>query len=154
LKSGLASGTVADVRVTLHQVLEQAVIHELIASNPVDRVAAPKVVRGTRRALVSDAARHLVGAASDDRLGAVVALLFVQDLAALGPSVGTNRDEPTLVRHGCDEGANTRRGSLSGVRAPRLCARCASDCRCRTTAAGGEAGSSELRPKSKPPSEM
>lgn len=32
LKSGLASGTVADVRVTLHQVLEQAVIHELIAS--------------------------------------------------------------------------------------------------------------------------
>ena len=38
LKSGLASGTVADVRVTLHQVLEQAVIHELIASNPVDRV--------------------------------------------------------------------------------------------------------------------
>ena len=54
LKSGLASGTVADVRVTLHQVLEQAVIHELIASNPVDRVAAPKVVRGARRALVSE----------------------------------------------------------------------------------------------------
>ena len=78
LKSGLASGTVADVRVTLHQVLEQAVIHELIASNPVDRVAAPKVVRGARRALVSEDARNLVGAASDDRLGAVVALLFVQ----------------------------------------------------------------------------
>ncbi len=54
LKSGLASGSVADVRVTLHQVLEQAVIHELIASNPVDRVAAPKVVRGARRALVSE----------------------------------------------------------------------------------------------------
>ena len=78
LKSGLASGTVADVRVTLHQVLEQAVIHELIASNPVDRVAAPKVVRGARRALVSEDARRLVGAAADDRLGAVVALLFVQ----------------------------------------------------------------------------
>jgi len=59
-------------------VLEQAVIHELIASNPVDRVAAPKVVRGARRALVSEDARHLVGAAADDRLGAVVALLFVQ----------------------------------------------------------------------------
>ena len=78
LKSGLASGTVADVRVTLHQVLEQAVLHELIASNPVDRVAAPKVVRGARRALVSEDARHLVESASDDRLGAVVALLFVQ----------------------------------------------------------------------------
>ncbi len=78
LKSGLASGTVADVRVTLHQVLEQAVLHELIASNPVDRVAAPKVVRGARRALVSADARNLVESASDDRLGAVVALLFVQ----------------------------------------------------------------------------
>ena len=58
--------------------LEQAVLHELIASNPVDRVAAPKVVRGARRALVSSDARNLVGAAAHDRLGAVVALLFVQ----------------------------------------------------------------------------
>jgi integrase len=78
LKSGLASGTVADVRVTLHQVLEQAVIHELIASNPVDRVAAPKVTHKSARALTSEEARRLVGAASADRLGAAVALLFVQ----------------------------------------------------------------------------
>jgi integrase len=77
-KSGLASGTVADVRVTLHQVLEQAVVRELSASNPVDRNAAPKVVRGPRRALVSADALHLVESASDDRLGAVAALLFVQ----------------------------------------------------------------------------
>ena len=78
LKSGLASGTVADVRVTLHQVLEQAVIHELIASNPVDRVAAPKVTHKSARALTSEEARRLVEAASADRLGAAVALLFVQ----------------------------------------------------------------------------
>ena len=78
LKSGLASGTVADVRVTLHQVLEQAVIHELIASNPVDRVSAPKVTHKSARALTSEEARRLVEAASADRLGAAVALLFVQ----------------------------------------------------------------------------
>jgi integrase len=78
LKSRLASGTVADVRVTLHQVLEQAVIHELIASNPVDRVAAPKVTHKSARALTSEEARRLVEAASADRLGAAVALLFVQ----------------------------------------------------------------------------
>ena len=78
LKSGLASGTVADVRVTLHQVLEQAVIHELIASNPVDRVAAPKVTHKSAWALTSEEARRLVETASVDRLGAAVALLFVQ----------------------------------------------------------------------------
>ena len=33
LKSGLASGTVGDVRVTLRQVLEQGVIHELITAS-------------------------------------------------------------------------------------------------------------------------
>ena len=77
LNSGLAPKTVADVRVTLRQVLEQAVINELIASNPVDRVAAPKVVRSTKRALDSHEARQLVHAASTDRLGAAVALLFV-----------------------------------------------------------------------------
>ncbi len=53
LKSGLASGTVVDVRVTLHQVLEQAVIHELIASNPVERVAAPRRGRAQTLAAVA-----------------------------------------------------------------------------------------------------
>ena len=78
LKSGLASGTVGDVRVTLRQVLEQGVIHELITANPVDRVAAPKVVRAAKRALGSDEARRLVEAASSDRRAAAIALLFVQ----------------------------------------------------------------------------
>ena len=77
MKSGLAATTVSDVRGTLRQVLEQAVINELIASNPVDRVAAPKVVRSPKRALSSGDARRLVEAASTDRLGAAVALLFV-----------------------------------------------------------------------------
>lgn len=78
LKSGLSSGTVGDVRVTLRQVLEQAVIHELAPANAVDRVAAPKVVRASKRALTSDDARRLIEAAATDRLGAAVALLFVQ----------------------------------------------------------------------------
>jgi integrase len=78
LKSGLASGTVGDLRVALHMVLEQGVIHELIAANPVDRVAAPRVARVAKRALSSTEARALVEAASTDRLGAAVALLFVQ----------------------------------------------------------------------------
>jgi integrase len=78
LKTGLASGTLGDLRVTLHQVLEQAVVHELVGANPVDRVAAPKVVRSSKRALTSDEARRLVEEAASDRLGAAVALLFVQ----------------------------------------------------------------------------
>jgi len=78
LKSGLATGTVGDLRVALHMVLEQGVIHELIAANPVDRVAAPRVLRAAKRALSSTEARSLVEAASADRLGAAVALLFVQ----------------------------------------------------------------------------
>jgi len=78
LKSGLSSGTVGDLRMTLHQVLEQGVIHELLPANPVDRVAAPKVVRSSKRALTADEARRLVDAARVDRLGAAVALLFVQ----------------------------------------------------------------------------
>lgn len=78
LKGGLASGTVGDLRVALHMVMEQGVIHELIAANPVDRVAAPKVVRSAKRALVSGDARLLIEAAATDRLGAAVALLFVQ----------------------------------------------------------------------------
>ena len=49
-----------------------------MASNPVDRVAAPKVSHKSARALSSEEARRLVEAASADRLGAAVALLFVQ----------------------------------------------------------------------------
>jgi integrase len=76
-QSGLAPKTAADVRVTLRQVLEQAVINDLIASNPVDRVAAPRLVRSAKRALVSQEARRLVRASAMDRLGAAVAVLFV-----------------------------------------------------------------------------
>jgi integrase len=78
LKSGLSSSTVSDVRVTLRQIFEQGVIHELCPANPVDRVRAPKVTHKSARALTSDEARRLVEAAATDRLGAAVALLFVQ----------------------------------------------------------------------------
>ncbi len=78
LKSGLSSSTVSDVRVTLRQVVEQGVIHELCPANPVDRVRAPTVKHKSARALTSDEARRLVEAAAADRLGAAVALLFVQ----------------------------------------------------------------------------
>jgi integrase len=50
----------------------------LIAANPVDRVKPPTVRRKSRRALTASEARALVAAALDDRLGAAVALLFVQ----------------------------------------------------------------------------
>jgi integrase len=62
---------------TLRQVLDQAVINGLVTSHPVERVAAPKIVRPSKRALTSEEARQLVEAALVDRLGAAVALLFV-----------------------------------------------------------------------------
>ena len=78
LKSGLSSSTVSDVRVTLRQIFEQGVIHELCPANPFGRVRAPKVTHKSARALTSDEARRLIEAAATDRLGAAVALLFVQ----------------------------------------------------------------------------
>jgi integrase len=78
LDKGLAAKTVADTRTTLKQVLSEAIVHGLILTNPVDRVRPPRRERTTARALPSTDIRSLVAAAADHRLGAVVALLFVQ----------------------------------------------------------------------------
>jgi integrase len=75
---GLAARTVADARTTLRQVLEVAVTHEVVARNVVDRVEPPKVERRPGRALAPEEVRRLVAAGADDRLGAVLAVLFVQ----------------------------------------------------------------------------
>jgi integrase len=74
----LSPSTVADTRVTLRAILQEAVVLELIGTNPVDRERPPTVRAASRRALTSDEGRALVGAAAEDRLGAAVALLFVQ----------------------------------------------------------------------------
>lgn len=74
----LAHKTVADTRVVLRQVLEVAVGYELVPANAVDRVAAPKANVRATKALTAEQARALIKASADDRLGAVVALLFVQ----------------------------------------------------------------------------
>ena len=78
LSSGLASKTVADVRVTLRQVLSAGVDFGLLTINAVDRVPAPKAITKAARALSPDDARALIAASRQDRLGAAVALLFVQ----------------------------------------------------------------------------
>jgi integrase len=69
---------VADTRVTLRAILQEAVVLELIGTNPVDRVRPPTVRAASRRALNAEEGRALVAAAAEDRLGAAVALLFVQ----------------------------------------------------------------------------
>ena len=78
LLSTLAPQTVADTRSTFHSIMEEAVSLELITANPVTRVRPPRVPKPQRRALTSEQAKVLVAAAAGDRLGAAVALLFVQ----------------------------------------------------------------------------
>jgi len=78
LLKSLSPQTVADTRSTFHSIMDEAVSLELVASNPVTRVRPPRVPKPQRRALTSDQAKDLVAAASGDRLGAAVALLFVQ----------------------------------------------------------------------------
>jgi len=77
-RDGLSSSTVADTRLTLRQVLGVAVLYGLVARNTTDAVRPPRVVTKPGRALTPDDARALITAAADDRLGAAVALLFVQ----------------------------------------------------------------------------
>ena len=74
----LAPSTVADTRTTLRQIIAAGVDHGLVPVNVVDRVKAPKVTPKSARALEADDARQLIIAARDHRLGAAVALLFVQ----------------------------------------------------------------------------
>jgi integrase len=78
LSAGLAPKTVADTRGTMRQVLAEAMDLGLIAINPMDRVKPPTRATSSARALQPDDARQLITAARTDRLGAAVALLFVQ----------------------------------------------------------------------------
>ena len=74
----LSAQTVTATRSTLRSIVEEAVNLELIAANPVSRVRPPRVTRSQRRALTAEQGRALVSAAASERLGAAVALLFVQ----------------------------------------------------------------------------
>lgn len=74
----LAPQTVADTRSTFRSITEEAVNLQLIASNPVAKVRPPRVLRPQRRALTAERGRAFVAAAAPERLGAAVALLFVQ----------------------------------------------------------------------------
>jgi integrase len=78
LLRSLAPKTVADSRATFRSLVDEAVNLGLIVTNPVDRVRPPKERPSVRRALSAAEARALVAAAAGDRLGAAVALLFVQ----------------------------------------------------------------------------
>lgn len=78
LLATLAPQTVADTRSTFRSIMEEAVNLELISSNPVTKVRPPRVPRPQRRALNAEQGRALVAAAAPERLGAAVALLFVQ----------------------------------------------------------------------------
>jgi integrase len=74
----LSASTVADTRATFRSIVAEAVNLGVIATNPVDRVRPPAVRVTTRRALSAADARVLITAAAEDRLGAAIALLFVQ----------------------------------------------------------------------------
>ena len=78
LLATLSAQTVAATRSTLRSIIEEAVNLDLISTNPVSRVRPPRVARPQRRALTAEEGRALVSAAAPERLGAAVALLFVQ----------------------------------------------------------------------------
>lgn len=78
LLTELAPKTVVHHRQTLGQVMEAAIDLGLIANNPVRRVKPPRVPKHHGRRLTVTECHALVNAASDDRLGGVVALLFLQ----------------------------------------------------------------------------
>ena len=74
----LSPSTVADTRSTLVAVLGAAQDLGLVAANVAQRVKPPRVPKPTARAITPDEVRSLLMAASSHRLGAAVALLFVQ----------------------------------------------------------------------------
>jgi integrase len=78
LLTTLSAQTVAATRSTLRSITEEAVNLDLVSTNPVSRVRPPRVTRPQRRALTAEQGRALVSAAAAQRLGAAVALLFVQ----------------------------------------------------------------------------
>ena len=93
LADGQAPKSVINTRQVLRQALASAVDLGLLATNVVDKVKAPKRPTSTARALTADEARALIAAAASDRLGAAVALLFVQAAGQRGarPGVGRHR---------------------------------------------------------------
>jgi integrase len=74
----LSPKTVADTRSTLVSVLGAAQDLGLVAANVAQRVKPPRVPKSGGRAITPDDVRALLAAATDHRLGAAVALLFVQ----------------------------------------------------------------------------
>jgi integrase len=78
LLKSLSAKTVADTRATFRSIVAEAVNLGLISLNQVDRVRPPKTRSSARRALTAAEARAVVSAGAEDRLGAAIALLFVQ----------------------------------------------------------------------------
>jgi integrase len=78
LLKSLSAKTVADTRATFRSIVAEAVNLRVIALNQVDRVRPPKTRSSARRALTAAEARAVVTAGAEDRLGAAIALLFVQ----------------------------------------------------------------------------
>ena len=78
LLESLSPKTVADTRATFRSVMAEAVNLDLVATNVVERVRPPKALAANKRALTAAEARALVSAGACDRLGAAIALLFVQ----------------------------------------------------------------------------
>ncbi|CAN5720995.1 hypothetical protein BH24ACT5_BH24ACT5_03530 [soil metagenome] len=78
LLATLSASTVADTRTTFRTVMAEAVNLGLITANPVDRVRPPRARAASQRALTAEGARAVVAAGAADRLGAAIALLFVQ----------------------------------------------------------------------------
>ncbi len=74
----LSPSTVSDTRTTLRQVLDCAIDHGLLATNPVPKVKGPKSEKRPGRHLSPNEAKQLVGACAKARYGVVVALLFAQ----------------------------------------------------------------------------
>lgn len=78
LLAKLSPSTVADTRATFRSVMSEAVNLGLVTANPVDRVRPPKQTKPKKRALTAAEGRALVAAGAQDRLGAAIALLFIQ----------------------------------------------------------------------------
>jgi len=77
-REGLSASTAADTRLTLRQVLSVGVGYGLARSNVTEAVKPPRAPRQEARALTPEEARTVIAAAASDRLGAAIALLFVQ----------------------------------------------------------------------------
>jgi hypothetical protein len=111
----LSPSTVADTRSTLVAVLGAAQDLGLVGANVAHRVKPPRVPRSAGRAITPDEVRALVAAALAHRLGAAVALLFVQGWRVCMRVRGRERrSRPTGLRT-----AELSRRRRTGPAAPR-----------------------------------